>query len=82
MPAWVTGTRKGAVKPLEVIGATIYYGHGQLDPPLAAAAVLGVQVGSWGGLRFGAAASARWLKILMAAVLFIVSAMMFMRGGR
>jgi uncharacterized membrane protein YfcA len=63
-------------------GATIYYGHGQLDPPLAAAAVLGVQLGSWGGMKFGAAASAKWLKILMAAVLFIVSALMFMRGGR
>ena len=63
-------------------GATIYYGHGQLEPALAAAAVLGVQLGSWGGLRFGAAASAKWLKVLMAAALFIVSAMMFMRGGR
>ena len=30
-------------------GAMIYYGHGQLVPALAAAAVLGVQVGSWGG---------------------------------
>jgi uncharacterized membrane protein YfcA len=63
-------------------GAIIYYGHGQLEPALAAAAVLGVQVGSWGGLRFGAAASAKWLKILMAALLFIVAAMMFLRGGR
>jgi len=63
-------------------GATIYYGHGQLEPALAAAAVLGVQLGSWSGLKFGAAASAKWLKILMAAVLFIVSAMMFLRGGR
>jgi len=63
-------------------GAIIYYGHGQLEPALAAAAVLGVQLGSWGGMKFGAAASTKWLKILMAAVLFIVSAMMFMRGGR
>jgi uncharacterized protein len=63
-------------------GATIYYGHGQLQPALGAAAVLGVQLGSWGGLKFGAAASAKWLKILMAVVLFIVSAMMFLRGGR
>jgi len=63
-------------------GATIYYGHGQLEPALAAAACLGVQLGSWGGMKFGAAASAKWLKILMAAVLFVVSAMMFMRGGR
>ena len=63
-------------------GATIYYGHGQLQPALAAAAVLGVQLGSWGGMKFGARASAKWLKILMAAVLIIVSAMMFLRGGR
>jgi uncharacterized membrane protein YfcA len=63
-------------------GATIYYGRGQLEPALAAAAVLGVQLGSWGGMRFGAAASAKWLKVLMAGLLFILSAMMFMRGGR
>jgi hypothetical protein len=63
-------------------GATIYYGRGQLAPALAGAACLGVQLGSWGGMKFGAAASSKWLKILMAGVLFIVSAMMFMRGGR
>jgi uncharacterized membrane protein YfcA len=63
-------------------GAIIYYGHGQLEPALAASAVLGVQLGSWGGMRFGAAASAKWLKVLMAVVLFIMSAMMFLRGGR
>jgi uncharacterized protein len=63
-------------------GATIYYGHGQLQPALAAAACLGVQLGSWGGMKFGAAASSKWLKMLMAAVLVIVSAMMFLRGGR
>src|SRR5260221_4839513 len=63
-------------------GAVIYYGRGQLEPALAAAAVLGVQLGSWGGMRFGAAASVKWLKILMAAVLFIVSVMMLTGGGR
>jgi uncharacterized membrane protein YfcA len=63
-------------------GATIYYGRGQLEPALAAAAVLGVQIGSWGGMRFGAAASAKWLKVLMAVLLFILSAIMFMRGAR
>jgi uncharacterized membrane protein YfcA len=63
-------------------GAVIYYGHGQLVPALAAAAVLGVQLGSWGGMRFGQRASAKWLKMMMAAVLFIVSALMFLRGGR
>jgi len=63
-------------------GAIIYYGRGQLEPALAGVACLGVQLGSWGGMKFGAAASSKWLKILMAGVLFIVSAMMFMRGGR
>src|SRR4051794_19812661 len=63
-------------------GAVIYYGTGQLEPALAAAAVLGVQIGSWGGMKFGAAASTRWLKMMMAVVLFILAVMMFARGGR
>ena len=63
-------------------GAVIYYGRGQLVPPLAAAAVLGVQLGSWGGMRVGARASAMWLKLLMAIVLFVVSVLMFVRGAR
>ena len=61
-------------------GAVIYYGHGQLVPALAAAAVLGVQCGSWGGMRFGQHAPARWLKMMMAAVLIIVSILMFVRS--
>ena len=63
-------------------GAIIYYGHGQLQPALAAAAVLGVQLGSWIALRVGGAASAKWLKVMMAVVLFILAATMFARGGR
>jgi len=63
-------------------GGVIYYGRGQLPPALAAAAVLGVQVGSWSGMRFGAMASAKWLKLLMAAVLLIVAVLMFVRGAR
>jgi uncharacterized membrane protein YfcA len=62
-------------------GAVIYYGRGQLEPALAAAAVLGVQLGSWGGMRFGAVASTKWLKVMMAIVLFIVAAMM-LAGSR
>jgi uncharacterized membrane protein YfcA len=61
-------------------GAVIYYGHGHLIPPLAAAAVLGVQLGSWVGFRFSARTSAMWLKLLMALVLLVVSALMFLRG--
>jgi len=61
-------------------GAVIYYGRGQLIPTLAAAAVLGVQLGSWAGLRFGERAQAMWLKLLMAVVLLVVSALMFGRS--
>jgi uncharacterized membrane protein YfcA len=61
-------------------GAVIYYGHGQLMPSLAAAAVLGVQLGSWAGMRFGARTSAKWLKLMMAAVLVVLAALMFMRS--
>src|SRR5882672_8411644 len=63
-------------------GAVIYYGRGQLTPVLAAAAVLGVQLGSWGGMRYGQRASAKWLKLMMAIVLFVISVMMFARGLR
>lgn len=59
------------------VGAVIYYGDGQLVPGLAAAAVLGVQLGSWGGMHFGQDAPAKWLKGLMAAVLMLVSILMF-----
>jgi len=63
-------------------GAVIYYGRGQIVPVLAAAAVLGVQVGSWGGMRFGQRAPSMWLKLLMAALLVIVSILMFVRAAR
>ena len=63
-------------------GAVIYYGHGQLIPALAAAAVLGVQCGSWVGAHASVRAEVKWLKLLMATVLFAVAALMFLRGGR
>jgi uncharacterized membrane protein YfcA len=63
-------------------GAIIYYGHGDLVPLMAAPAVLGVQLGSWGGTSFAKNASVKWLKILMAVVLVIVSVMMFARSLR
>jgi hypothetical protein len=62
-------------------GAVIYYGRGEIVPVLAAAAVLGVQLGSWGGMKFGQRASAMWLKVLMAGLLFIVSGLMFVRAS-
>jgi hypothetical protein len=61
-------------------GAIIYYGNGQIIPALAAAAVLGVQGGSWLGLRIGERASNRALKIVMAAVMIIVAVIMAVRG--
>jgi uncharacterized membrane protein YfcA len=63
-------------------GAIIYYGRGDLSPLAAAPAVLGVQLGSWLGLNAGQRASVVWLKILMAAVLIVVAALMFMESAR
>jgi uncharacterized membrane protein YfcA len=63
-------------------GAVIYYGRGELVPALGAAAVLGVQLGSWGAMRFGQRASARWLKLLMAVLLLLIAVMMMVRGTR
>src|SRR4030095_2998972 len=60
-------------------GAIIYYGRGQLIPALAAAAVLGVQLGSWRALRLAPKVPAKWLKLLMAIVLGIVAILMFVR---
>jgi uncharacterized membrane protein YfcA len=62
-------------------GAIIYYGRGDLQPLAAAPAVLGVQFGSWAGLHLAQRASAKWLKVLMAAVLVIVAGLMFARSG-
>jgi uncharacterized membrane protein YfcA len=62
--------------------AVIYYGRGDLQPFLAAPAVVGVQLGSWAGLRFVRRVPVRWLKLLLAAVLFLVAALMSVRSAR
>ena len=62
-------------------GAVLYYGRGQLQPVLAAGAVIGVQIGSRVALRMRDRVPAKGLKALMAAVLFIVAALMFFRVG-
>ena len=62
-------------------GAVIYYGHGILVPGLAAAAVVGVQGGSFLGMRLTARLHGRWLRLLLAFVLFWVAGMMYM-GAR
>jgi uncharacterized membrane protein YfcA len=61
-----------------VASVPIHYANGYVNPPLAAAAVLGVLIGSRGGLWFGARARAKWLKALMALVLIMVS-MIYLR---
>ncbi|HUR22194.1 MAG TPA: hypothetical protein VMZ90_15365, partial [Vicinamibacterales bacterium] len=60
--------------------AIIYYGHGDLIPALAAPAVLGVQAGSWAGMRFTSKAPVKALKVMMASILAIVAVMMFVRS--
>jgi uncharacterized membrane protein YfcA len=61
-------------------GAIIYFGRGDLQPLVAAPAVLGVQLGSWAGLRLAHHAPARWLKLLLVAVLFGVAVQMVLRS--
>jgi len=63
-------------------GAIVYYGNGQLLPEAAAAAVLGVQLGSWLGLKVSARVPVRYLKVLLAVVLVVVAVLMFVRGTR
>jgi len=63
-----------------VASVPIQYAHGYVKPPLAAAAVLGVLLGSRAGLWFGGRARAKSLKGLMAAVLLLVSLIYFRRS--
>jgi uncharacterized protein len=62
-----------------VASVPLQFAHGYIQPPLAAAAVLGVLVGSRAGLWFGGRAKARWLKILLAGVLAMVSLVYFLK---
>jgi uncharacterized membrane protein YfcA len=77
--------RAAAATSALMIGVTalasvpIQYAHGYIHPPLAAAAVLGVLIGSRAGLWFGGRAKARSVKLLMAVVLALVSAMYFVK---
>ena len=60
--------------------APIYYARGHVVAELAAAAVLGVLAGSQVGMWYSARAKARGLKLLMAVVLALVSAIYFYRS--
>ena len=57
-----------------------YFARGEINPPIAAAAVLGVLLGSRAGLLAGARARVKWLKVLMAVVLAAVSILYFKRA--
>jgi uncharacterized protein len=78
--------RAAAATSALMIGVTaaasvpIFYARGEVNPPLAAAAVIGVLIGSRAGFWFGGRARAKWLKLLMAAVLAIVSLWYFKRA--
>ena len=57
-----------------------YFARGEINPPVAAAAVLGVLLGSRAGLLAGGRARVKWLKLLMALVLAGVSILYFKRA--
>ena len=57
-----------------------YYARGDINPPIAAAAVIGVLLGSRAGLWFSGRARVKWLKLLMAVVLAAVSVLYFVRA--
>jgi uncharacterized protein len=77
--------RAAAATSALMIGVTalasvpIQYAHGFVQPPLGAAAVLGVLVGSRLGLRYAGRARSRSVKLLMAMVLLLVSAVYFFK---
>lgn len=60
--------------------APIYYARGHIVAPLAAAAVIGVLVGSRAGMWYAARARARGLKLIMALVLAAVAVIYFYRS--
>jgi uncharacterized membrane protein YfcA len=78
--------RAAAATSALMIGVTaaasvpLFYARGQVDPVLAAAAVLGVLGGSRIGFWFGGRARAKWLKLLMAVVLAAVSLLYFRKA--
>jgi uncharacterized protein len=63
-------------------GVIVYYVNGQLLPTAAAAAILGVQLGSFLGLKLSPQMPIQSLKLLLAGVLAAVAAVMFARGMR
>ena len=78
--------RAAAATSALMIGVTavssvpLFYARGEINPPIAAAAVLGVLAGSRAGFWLGGRARAKWLKLLMALVLIAVSLVYFRRA--
>jgi uncharacterized membrane protein YfcA len=62
-----------------VASVPIQFASGFVNPPLAAAAVLGVLAGSRIGLWIAGRVHPRWLKLLMAGVLGLVAAIYLVR---
>lgn len=60
--------------------AVLYYARGEIVPVLAAAAVLGTQIGSRAGLFLGERAHPKGLRVLLLVMTFLVSAIMFARA--
>jgi uncharacterized membrane protein YfcA len=60
-------------------GVVIYYGRGDIVPWMAASTVLGVLAGSRAGFAMAERARARWLKLLLAAILAGVGILMLVR---
>ena len=63
-----------------VASAPIYYARGDVIPALAASAVIGVLLGSRFGFWFGDRARAKWLKMILAAVLLAVAVTYFSKA--
>jgi len=64
-----------------VASVPLYYARGAVVPQFAAAAVLGVLLGAAAGLKVSDRLRVRWLKIVLAVVLFLVSAVMIARAA-
>ncbi len=57
-----------------------YFARGQVNPPIAAAAVIGVLLGSQAGFHVSGPARVKWLKVLMAVVPAAVPALYFRKA--
>jgi hypothetical protein len=63
-------------------GAIIYYGRGDLPVLAAAPAILGVQLGSWAGLKLTDRLPAKALKVMLVVVMGAVAVLMLFRSMR